>query len=170
MPAITLLEKSEIKSLEERIRDALLDLAVRKGIVKRREDAIVRDILPATDLGFPAERWAESVTANSWTTIVSMRVPQTKIFVFYGAKSKISDPLTTLIRFSEGAAPGRVKDVINVEQLSTIKNRELIFEVPILYENGTYMRIDFYAKATGTDELILLGYVVEPKGEIISSK
>ena len=171
MPAKTFL-LHEIKSRLETLKEDLKDLAVRKGIVARREEAIVRNILPKTDLGFTNEAWRISLTtANAYNTVIDMTVPDKKIIVFYGVKVvenykvPFTKPLTTLIRFR---TPAKTKDIVNIEGIELVENGEKLFDAVIKFENNEHMIVDFYARGTGTDKLMLLGYVVEPVGEIIS--
>jgi len=169
MPATTNLSITMVRSLEERIKRYVKSLAVRKGIAASEDQLIVRDILPKTDLNLANEDWKEGLaTANAWNTVFDFRVPEKKIIVFYGVRNIGNTPLTTAIKFAVGAGGAKVKDIINVEKLEKSKEREVIFSTPILYEDGQYMFVQQYAKAAGTDSLVYLGFVVEPRGEVIS--
>ena len=169
MPITTNLSLEEKRSLEERIAEFLKDLAVRKGIVKRREEAVVRDLLPS-DLQYPTENWSRSLsTANAYNTIVDFRLPDKKAIVIYGVKCISSNNITSTIKFALGVGGTKVKDIVEIEELETAKNKEVIFDTPILYEDSQYVYIQEYAKAAGTSKLIYLGLIVEPAGEVISS-
>jgi hypothetical protein len=169
MPVTTNLSLGNIRTLEERIKSYLKNLAVKKGIVASVDQAIVRDILQKTDLSFTNEEWSESLTtANAFNTIVDFKLPEKKIIVFYGVRNIGTSPKTTAIKFALGANGAKTKDIVFIEGLEKNKEKEVIFSTPILYEDGQYMYIQQYAKATGTDNLVYLGFVCEPKGEIIS--
>jgi hypothetical protein len=169
MPTTTNLSLGSIRTLEERIKAYLKSLAVRKGIVASADQVVVRDILPYTDLGFTNEDWSESLgSANAWNTVVDMRIPEKKIIAFYGVRNIGSTPKTTAIKFALGPGGAKTKDIVFIENLEKTEEKEAIFSTPILYEDGQYAYIQQYAKTTGTDKLVYLGFVAEPKGEIIS--
>jgi len=169
MPTAFTKSASDVKAIKQTIINYLKDLAVKKGIVANRDDAIVRDIQPDLDLGFPTASWSESLTANTWNTIYNAQVPAKKLFVFYGVENTATSPLSTAIAFKVGVGGAKVKDIEEIEPMyAQAYKKEAIFTNPILYENNQYMVIQVYAKETGTDNLILKGYVVEPKGETIS--
>jgi hypothetical protein len=169
MPITTNLSVTTVRSLEERIKSFLKSLAVRKGIAASEDQLVVRDILPKTDLNLANEDWKETLsTANGWNTVYDFRVPDKKIIAFYGVRNIGTNPLTTAIKFAVGPGGAKTKDIVNVEGLVTQKEKEVIFSTPILYEDGQYMFVQQYAKAAGTDSLVYLGFVCEPKGELIS--
>lgn len=170
MPVTTNLSEREIRTIEVRVEEFLKDLAVKKGIVKSREDALVRDILPKTDLNFSNEDFTVTLsTANAWNTIVDYRLPDKKALAIYGVRLTSSTPKTAGIKFALGAGGAKTKEIVQIEQALTTEEKEVIFEKPILYEDSQYMYIQYYAKDTGSDRVVLLGAVVEPQGEVISS-
>jgi hypothetical protein len=169
MPTAFTKSPGDVKAIRTAIINYLKDLAVKKGIVANREDAVVRDIQPDVDLGFSSANWSESVTANTWNTIYNAQVPAKKLFAFYGVENIASSPLSTAVIFKVGAGGAKVKDIEEIEPMyAKAYKKEAIFTNPILYENNQYMVIQVFAKGTGTDNLILLGLVCEPKGETIS--
>jgi hypothetical protein len=169
MPVTTNLSVTTVRNLEERIKSFLKSLAVRKGIAAREDQLVVRDILPKTDLNLANEDWKENlISANSWNTVFDFRVPEKKIIAFYGVRNIGTTPLTTAIKFAVGPGGAKTKDIVYIEGLEKNKEREAIFSTPILYEDGQYMYVQQYAKAAGTDSLVYLGFVCEPKGELIS--
>jgi len=175
MPITTNLSEKEIRAIETRIEEYLKDLAVRKGIVKSREDVIVRSILPATDFGSPSfspgfsiEDFAVTYSATGWQTVINGRLPDKKIVAFYGVRLAGSTPITSAIKFALGANGAKTKEIVQVEPALTTEEKEAIFEKPILYEDSQYMYVQYYAKSTGSDRVVLLGMVAEPKGEVIS--
>lgn len=164
------LSLSEIRRLEIGISEYLKDLAVKKGIVKARTEALVRDILPKTDLNFTNEEWVETITsANAWNTVVSLRLPDKKAMVIYGVRFITASPKTSAIKFALGPEGAKVKEIVEVESATVTEEKELIFETPILYEDSQYVNISFYGKNTGTEKIVLLGKVVEPAGEVVAS-
>jgi hypothetical protein len=169
MPISIAKSPEEIKAMKQAIINYLKDLAVKKGIVANREDAVVRDIQPDIDLGFPTASWSESLTANTWNTICSMQVPAKKLFAFYGVRDVSPVPAATTVAFKVGVGGAKVKDIEEIEPINAQNYKfEVIFTNPILYENNQYMTIQVYARATDTSNLIIEGFVVEPKGETIS--
>jgi hypothetical protein len=171
MPTAFTKSELDIRAMQTAIIEYLKDLAVKKGIVANRDNAVVRDLLPDIDLGFPAPNWSIPLTANTWNTIASFRVPDKKLIVFYGIRNISGTPGATAISFKVGPQGAKTKDIEEIEPAYalSIPCKQAIFTNPILYENGQYLTILVYSKLTKPNEyLILLGYVVEPKGETIS--
>jgi len=157
----------ERMSLEKDIEETLFRLAV-KEFRRPRDEFIVRNGLPKTDLGFTNEVWVESITtANAYNTIVSAKeVPERTLICFYGGASLGANPLTTVIRFRKGEA--KILDVWNIEESLVQEEPEFVAKSPIIYKAGDIMNVDFYGKATGTDYFVLKMKVCEPKDKLIS--
>ena len=157
----------EIATLESDVITELARRAVDQRVVSRAEDAVVRDILPKTDLWQANEVWTQTVSANAYNTIISGDLTDKKIVAFYGVKNKAAVPRTTAIRFGLGAGPAKIKDIWEIESIRTEENVAGYVRTPVIYNKSEHLHIDFYGDSSGTDEVVLLGKIVEPRGEVI---
>jgi len=163
------LKPEEIKTLQETTDAWLTKRAIEKRIVTRPEDLVVRDILPGTDLnGLSGEVWSQVCSAFQYNMCYSGKNPNTKIFAIFGVKNKSSTPRTVALRFKLGAGGASVKDIWQVEQAYLEDNTAVFTKDPIKYEDQETFVIENYGLSSGEDGVILLGRVVEPRGETIS--
>jgi hypothetical protein len=169
MPVTTKLSLEKVKGTIESVKRFLKSLAVKKGIAANEADVILRDILPATDLGFTKEDFAVTLsTADAFNTVINQRLGDKKLLVIFGVRDISTTPIVSAIKFAKGPDGAITKDIVEIEGLETQKEREVIFNTPIKYENGEHMFIQYFAKAAGTARLVLLGVVAEPRGELVS--
>lgn len=165
----TYLTIEEKKKIEDDVIARLIQEAVSQKVVTKEDDLVIRDIMPNTDLGLTNEYWAEVLaTPNAWNAaIINVTLPKDKIIAFYGVKNKAAVMLSSMVRFN--LAQAKVKDIWEVEDIQTELNAEALAETPVLYNNSEVIRIDMYCMGlAGTDELMLIGKVAEPKGKLIS--
>jgi len=160
------LEVADIAAIKQQVIDALFSVATRlTGL--RREELVVRSALPATDFGLANEYWeTPSLTANAWTNYFTKQLEEQQFVAFYGVANLSPDPIVTAIKFKLGKGTGtKTLDVIQLEDLYTDANRsDGYFKRPIIYKERQYVNIDVYAKAAGTEPLLLKALVVEPAG------
>ena len=158
----------EERAFQEDVDRWLIARAIEKKMATRSEDLVCRDLLPGTDLnGLSGEVWAQSISAFSYKMCYSGKNPDTKIFAIYGGKNKAATPRTTGMKFKLGAGGAKVKDEIQIEHASLEDNTAWYLKSPIKYEDDETFVIEFYGDSSGTDGVVLLGRVVEPKGERI---
>ena len=162
------LTPEEQKAIEDAVVDYLIRRALEKKIATKPEDLVVRDILPGTDLnGLSGEVWVQSLSAFQYVSVYSGKNPDTKIFAVFGAKFLSPTPKTAVIRFKLGAGGAKIKDIWQVEPAFVEENCAVYTDRPIKYEDDETFVIEFYGKDSGEDNVVLLGKVVEPKGELI---
>jgi len=166
---LSVLGREEVLSREEKIKEHLLNVAVQRTGVPR-ERWVIRDILPATDLGLSTESWSfDYSSANAVNSVISKQLPNRKFIVFYKVSIRDPNPKAVYIKFSTGATGAKVKDVLHLEDLYVLREPEGYLEDPIIYEEQEWVKIGIYASATKTGEkLILGGFVAELKGEVIT--
>ena len=162
------LELADIISIKQQVIDALMSIATRMtGLTP--EQLVVRNILPSTDLGLTNEYWeTPSLTANDWTNYFTKQLDEQQFVVFYGVANLSPDPKVTALRFKVGSGAGtKTLDVVQLEELYTNTDRtDGFFKRPIIYKERQYSNVDVYAKVTGTEPLMLRGFVIEPAGRI----
>ena len=157
----------DITAIKQAVVDKLFEVAMAMTGLKK-EDLIVRPILPSTDLGLTNETWeTPSLTANAWNTYFSKQLNDQRFIGFYGVSNLSPDPVVTAIKFSVGAGKTKVLDVLQIEDLYSDSERvDGYFKAPIIYKEKQYCNCDIYARAAGSDRLILKGFVVEPAGVV----
>lgn len=167
MPAWEL-DVEDIKAIKQQVIDLALQRAMKMtGLAA--DQLVVRNILPSTDLGLTNEVWSFSLTtANDWNNIVTKQLDDQQFLVIFGVAVLSADPITTALRFKVGSGTGtKTLDVVDLEELYASDERpEGILKRPILYKEKQYVNIDVYAKATGTENLVFKGFVIEPAGRV----
>lgn len=157
---------SEIKSRRDDLKEALLSTAERLTKLTR-EELVVRDALPKTDLNLANEVWEATIsTANNWNDWIDVTLEDQRFLAIYGIAVLSPNPITTGIRFGVGPGPTKVVDVIQFEDILVTENPVGIFEEPIVYKENQYVNIDLYGKATGKEYIALLAMVAEPAGKV----
>lgn len=162
--------EAEQRAIAENTDDLLIQKALEKKIASNPEDLVVRDILPNTDLNNRSgEVWNQHLSAFSWCMNYSGKNTDTKIIGLFGVKNKSANPRTAGIKFKVGAGGAKTKDLWQVEQAWTEENTALYSKNTVVYMPDDTFVIEFYGDANVTDErCVLLGRVVEPKGEQIA--
>ena len=169
LKTITELGREEAKSIEEDVKEHLLNIAVQRTGVPR-ERWLIRDILPKTDLELSTESWSfDYSTANSENLVINKQLPQRKFIAFFGVAVRDPEPAAVYIKFATGAGGATVKDIIHLEDLYVKREPDAWLEEPIVYEQQDWVKIYVYPSKVKTGEkLILKGYVAEIKGELIT--
>jgi len=171
---VTLLHLTDDEKLsrEEELKKKLIAKALEKKIATRATDLAVRDILPDVDLGYSAKKWETgTLPAFTFSTVVNKRLEDTKVIGFVGVrdlKGGIGTGITSVIRFKVGPGAAKVRRVFQIQGIESEEEKEGYFEEDIIYENGQHVGIDFYNVADGVSNLQLIGFVVEPKGELVA--
>ena len=158
----------QLRAIEDAVKEKLLEVAMRET-GKKREELVIRDILPKTDLGLTNEVWVASIsTANSWNTWITKELPKNKFIAFYGVAVLSASPITTGVAFKIGATGATTKDIMMYEEIFAEEKPVGYTEEPIIYKGGDYVYIQLYGKSTGTEYIVLKGMICEPVGETIS--
>jgi len=159
--------KPTLEELRERIRQVdglLISRALEKNMITSEEEAVIRDLKP-TDIGLENNVWVETIsTANNWNRISGTEQQVTdKIIVIYGIANLAANPLATGIKLTKGANDKTVLAEIFFEPLYLMEEPIALFEENYIYEDEDYIGIFEYAKGTGTDNLVILGRVIETR-------
>jgi hypothetical protein len=153
-------------------QDKLVAKALEKKIATKAEELAVRDILPDVDLGYSARKWETgTLPALAFSPVVNRRLEDTKVIGFVGVrdlKGGIGTGITSVIRFKVGPGAAKVRKVFEIQGIESGEEKEGYFEEDIIYENGQHIGIDFHNVTTGVSNLQLIGFVVEPKGELVA--
>ncbi len=169
LKSLAILGREEVLRLEEDVKEKLLEEAVRRTGIPR-DRWIIRDILPATDLGLATESWSFDYTAaNAENRVISIQLPDRKFIIFFKVAVLDPNPAAVYVKFRTGKTGATIKDVLHLEDLYVLREPEAYLEEPILYTANDWVIIDIYARATKTGERIVLGgYVAELRGETIT--
>lgn len=176
----------EVKQREAAIAGELMRLAVAQGVVPTGNDAVVRDILPLTDVGgtttsattatggYRTEEWRADLrtyqrdastasSAGAYNELINVDMNKQKVIGFYGVQKRGED-LVSAIRFSLGSGT-KIKDIW---QLDGIPEDGLGYgENPIIYNANQKVKVEVYLKSVGIVYHQLLGKVAEPRGNVI---
>ncbi len=132
---------------------------------------IIRDILPQTDLGITSaanDSWVFSLTAGD-NQVVSKKLDDDTHVVFIGVAYPDQSKVVSKITFARGSA--EVLAIYQIQKLYAEREPVGYFKQPVAYSGGDTVTVRFTATADdSTEQLILLGYVAEPKGKHISGK
>lgn len=177
---------AEIKQREAALNAELVRRAVAQGVVDNAAEAVVRDILPLTDIGgsttnstsasggYRYEEWRADLrtyqqdastasAANSYNTVVNCDMNKQKVIGFVGVAKKGEDSVAA-IRFSLGSGT-KIKDIW---QIGGAPEDAIIYaENPILYNSTNKVKIEFYLKSVAIVYHQLIGKAAEPKGNTI---
>ena len=162
------LEVADIMAIRQKVIDSLFSVAMKMTGLSR-DQLVVRNTLPSTDLGLSNEVWVTpSLTANSWTNYITNQLDDQRFVAFYGVANLDPDPITTAVRFKLGSGTGtKTLDVVQVEDLYSDSERiDGYLKRPIIYKEKQYVNIDVYARDSGTDRLVLKSLTVEPAGRV----
>ena len=177
----------------KRIESAVIQQAINVAVTKLKSDPtrlVVRDLLPDQDFldqntnKFKKREWRQPVSgaynAENTDVVVYKTGPSSKyekkVLVIYGAKrvgTSLNQATGSLSAASITFAKGTSKTIaiIDLQRLETDANLRVIFQNPIIYEPSEEAAISFYPKtgASGSsDNIMLLGKVVEPLGENVA--
>ena len=155
--------------LRDEIKNKALEKAVAEKVVSSEVDAVVRDLLPS-DLGATDEKFEQTLnTAGAYNTIYNVDLDEKKVVVIYGAVVP-SGTNGTALKFNLGNA--KVIDIVELEKAKYMRDPILILDNPIIYGKSASIKIEEYCPngvtTPATDNIVLLGVVVEPKGKTIS--
>lgn len=167
LPALPVEEKKKEALIKEKVKER----AMEKGVVTRENELVIRDILPATDLGFSAEDWSKSVTvsANDWGTYVNKTLDDDETIVFTGIVLHDPNPVITAIRFKLGTAV--TKAVFSLTKAYVLDQPIILFKTPIRYDPKDQIVIEVYSTTSNpTVKIELLGYKAEKIGKVVGEK
>jgi len=155
----------EIMEIETATVEKLLEIAAKQtGIAK--EELVVREIMPKTDLGLTNEEWKISYTAAyTEERKVNITLPKNKFIAFFGATNLSAVPKTLYVGF---ATPAKRVDNWHFSKIYSYNNPVGYAKEPVIFVGGKTMHLWFYGNATGDDLPELKGIVVEPLGELVS--
>lgn len=183
---IALAIQSEVKQREAAVAGELLRLAVAQGVVATPNDAVVRDILPLTDIGgtttnatsasggYRTEEWrvdlrtyqrdaSTASSAGAYNEVVKCDMNKQKVLGFYGVQKRGEDCVAA-IRFSLGSGT-KIKDIWQLDGVA--EDGVGYGENPIIYNSTQNAKVEYYLKSVGIVYHQLLGKVAEPRGNVI---
>jgi hypothetical protein len=164
--------QAEIEAARKYLDEVLFQVALGKKAISVRANGIARDLLPDTDLSASGDiQYFEQQLAAGWNNpTYSGTNPDDKVFGIYGIKNDNASPQTTAIRFWDETSRTALKDIWMVQGAWLEENTILICDNPLVWEPNRGFNIDQYARAAGTDNVIFLGRVVEPRGKTIAGE
>jgi len=166
--------EEQLRAVRAEIKQNLLAMVSKKSN-KPTTSLIVRDILPATDLGLNTEEWDNQteLASGTWTKDWDHQLDDDEGVVFYGVHGHDDASDIMFARFKLGATGATVKDLISVQAIDNGVKRlnKGYFGTPVYYIGKEHIYIDYYARATvaaAAGHIELMGMFCEPSGEQIS--
>lgn len=159
-----LLSPSDIQQIDDNAKAALQSAIAAVG--KQPQAYVIRDILPVEDLGLSSEAFTFTYSTTGWQTIVNQTLPDDKFVVIYAVEFPTPNPLTGAVKLYRNVDPLFVASVPKVLGYST----PVVYVNPVVWSQNQVMRIDAYANATGTEYMVLKGYVAELCGKTVTCK
>ena len=128
----------------------------------RNRGVILRPIYPKLDLGLADVYWSFSIGSTSPDerspiTLVSVTVPDRKVYAVYGVRIFDANPIIQHIGFKRGTAISPLVDVSERDE-----NGYLFFRGIPVWKRDDTMEILVTAHGTGTLRMAILGIVAEP--------
>jgi hypothetical protein len=145
-----------------------------KELNKPVGDFAVREVMPATDLGYTTEVWdnENQLTAVTWTKDIGHSLDNDEYLVILGIQNQTDDPQVVGVKFKVGSSGATTRDVQMFEQLYAEDIHKALFKEPIIYKGNEYVYIEYYAKTTvaaAGEKIGLIAYLIKPYGEDISA-
>lgn len=184
MPELTAIVNptmNQVVQAQQRAQRRAKDLATSITGVDSEEQALVREILPDSDLQSGGDNgwngndneWLQSgLSADQTQTVYNIdsnNNAQDKVIVIYGLANVASDVLTTEVQFLDGT--GATFYRVNTQVLEVAEVSDfLIFEQDIVFGSTEDGDIVQWPNVAGDDVMIYLAKVAEPLGNTLSTR
>lgn len=122
-----------------------------------QDELLSRGLLPS-DLGVSGYSWSFSVNTG-WNTIVDSSIGNKRYVAITGVTYTGSN--ITQIKIHSG---GSLAEIWDIESLGAFETPHYIDTTPTIMSEDDGVKIEVYAKASGTESIIFDGIVVEKKG------
>jgi hypothetical protein len=185
MPGTLLaLSPDQIAALEKRVEEELFRKALDQGVMAKREDLIVRDLLPSDINGVSGEIWVQHCSADAYNTVFSGQLANPdRVIAIYGMADGFYTHVSAAITGGQGAAlpPGKtikfglganaavIKDIWDISRMRASR-KEVFASTPIYYNKGDRYTIQIKGDKNGVEHVILYGKICEAKGTTIQGE
>ena len=161
------LAAGEVASIRNKIKDALV-AKIAKELNKSPVDIVVRDIRAKGDLDYTYEDWFETTgaTADTYETMSTGTMADQRWVALYGVKDDAENQSCTQIKFNIG---GGDRAIWHLQHLS--EQDSMIGICPsgvVIPQNSPYTISRYVRSASARTHLVLKGFVVEPRGKVVS--
>lgn len=161
----------EWKAALEDAKRAALERALTDRVVPSEEEAVVRDLIPSDIMDDSAKKWEQTIsTEGDWNRVTPSggKKAEDKVVAIVGLKFRNPEPKVNAIRFTEGPNDTAVKAQFFFEGALGNDNPEVLFNSLVMYKKGAQFNVYLQGIKTGTDNVVLVGVVVEPAGKWVS--
>jgi len=177
---------TDIKSFRGGAIEAGIIRALALGIARNREELVVREATPHTDLwdgvsGYAAEYYTTRAlfpaVAGTWALVydtallTAPALGRTKVAVFYKIADSMADPQVTGVRFRVGATGATTKASFLIQlPIDNKLEPEVYLSEPVVYDPEDIMFIEWVARAAtpATEELSFGCFIIERTGGTVS--
>jgi hypothetical protein len=157
--------------------EAGLKRAMITRVVTSREEALVRHPEPVIDFGMAVGGWlapAFAAVGTDYTVFNAVANPQlanNRVVVFYGCFIETIPNPAYLLTFREGAAGGSTYAMFELEEMNVRQETVGYFSEPVYYDPQRVLEVEWRARAIvgAGSHMGLLGFIVEPRGPVISA-
>jgi len=177
---------TDIKGFKSAAQEAGILRALSLGIGSSREELVIREALPLTDMslvtvnGYGTEYYiTDAITAVGWQlvfntvagAVVSPVLAANKVAVFYKVADADGDPAATAVRFMVGPGGATTKAVFPIQLgIDNKLESDLYFSKPVVYDPQDTLFIQFYSRVAVhvAEELSFGCYIIERQGATVS--
>ncbi len=164
---------TDIRGYRAQAKGALIDRAIKLGLVTNPKELVIRDGLPGIDFtlvsGFGY--WLSGPLVISTMYIyVNGALAVNRVCCFYKVGVESAAPSTARIYFQRGVAGATTIGIVEVEPLYTKLETEGYMSEVAVYDKAENIFIQLFPRLTvaGGERVILSAFVGEPVGNLIS--
>lgn len=160
------LSQSRIETIRESARQSALEVQMQNLNIQSESSMVVRDLLPAEDLGQGDNAFTFNVgSSGQFDEVVNNELDDGKTLTIHAITLLDANPDVNAIQFATGASD--IQE-ISVDKALVQDEPTLFLESPVKYEENQTVRIAFYAESTGDKNVVFEGQVAEKEGENIN--
>ena len=165
---------TDIKSYKQRAMEVGVARMLELKLATTSDDLMVRLIRAQADLAVTGstageDQWAWTLAAGLNAGLVNVVLAANQIVVFYGIDDFDANPVATLFMFLTAVAGGTTKMIVDLADCRGFTYCAGMLSEPVVYDPQQRVYISVESDAVHAPEMIkLLGYVIEPRGTVIS--
>jgi hypothetical protein len=142
------------------------------NLVTTPEDLTVRTIRAQADLGVGTvaeDEWGFNLAAGLNAGAINVVLAANQLVVFYGIDDYDANPVATLVMFLTAVAGGTTKMIVDLQTTRGFTYCAGMLSEPVVYDPQSRIYVSMESDAAHAPEYIaFLGYVIEPRGTVVS--
>lgn len=149
-----------------------IDHMLALAIASSDANLVVRDIRANADLGYGTaleNEWTFNLVAGADTVFAAAAAnPANRAVVFYGIDDFDANPVATLVTFRTAAVGGTTKMLVDLQNCRGFTYCAGMLSEPVVYDPQETVVISIQTDAANLEQIKFLGYVIEPRGTVVS--